>query len=66
MSKGNLFNKCLISSKCFYWPITFKLAIFKPFNLVTQCNMESHSPVVGSSHAILMSNGEFCCYCREK
>ena len=61
MSKGNLNNKCLTSSKCFNRLLTFKLAIFKPFNLVTQCSMESHSPIAGSSHAILMSNGEVSC-----
>ena len=60
MAKGNL-KKRLTSSKCFNRLLTFKPAIFKPFNLVTQCNMESLSPLVGSSHAILMSNGEVSC-----
>ena len=61
MSKGNLNNKCLISSKCFNRLLTFKLAIFKPFNFVTQCNIESHSPIVGSAHVVLMSNGVVSC-----
>ena len=61
MSKRNLNNKCLMSLRCFNRLLTFKLAIFKPFNLVTQCNIESHSPIVGSSHVVLMPNGEVSC-----
>ena len=67
ISKGNLNNKCLISSKCFNRLLKFKLAIFKLSNSATQCNIESHSPIAESLHAtpemsfILTSNGEVSC-----
>ncbi len=51
---------------CFNKLLTFILAIFRPFNLVTQCNAESNSPIVGPRHALpelsfLTSNSEVPC-----
>ena len=37
---------------CFNKLLTFILAIFRPFNLATQCNAESNSPIVGPRHAL--------------
>ncbi|CAB4007405.1 Hypothetical predicted protein [Paramuricea clavata] len=51
---------------CFNKLLTFILAIFRLFNLATQCIAESNSPIVGPRHALpelsfATSNGEVSC-----